>query len=125
MVRIVLDTGVLFYPGVLSTLASRSEDVVIPAVALAERVRQLARDGRDEDLLHRTIAAGGYITEALTPDAACRVARQVKDDTAWRRLSRDAFIAAHVQPGDELWTTNPKDFLELGLPPHQVVAVPS
>ena len=31
--------------------------------------------------------------------------------------------AAHVRPGDALWTTNPRDFAELGLAPAQVVAV--
>ncbi|MFA5860199.1 MAG: type II toxin-antitoxin system VapC family toxin [Candidatus Thermoplasmatota archaeon] len=124
MVRTVLDTGVFFYPTALERLRIRGGDVVIPAVALAERVRQLRRDGRDEGAFMEAILLADYRPESLSPAAACAIARTIQDDAKWRRLSRDAFIAAHVQPGDELWTTNPKDFRELGLPDAAIVLVP-
>lgn len=47
----------------------------------------------------------------------------VEDDADWERLNRHAFIAGHVGPDDELWATNPRDFLTLGVPEEQVVAV--
>jgi predicted nucleic acid-binding protein len=125
MVRIVLDTGVFYYPETLRSLVERPETIIVPAVALAERVRQLARDGRSEEEFLRTLDDAGYLPEPLAPEAACEVSRRVRDDAKWARLSRDAFIAAHVEPGDELWTTNPRDFKELGVPDFQIVSVPS
>lgn len=121
--RIVLDTGVLYRPAALRALASREEDAVLPAIAMAERVRQLVRDGRDVDEFRALLAAADIAPEALAPGAACETAARLTDERAWARLSRDAMVAAHVRPGDELWTTNAKDFIELGLPAGAVVDV--
>lgn len=122
--RIVLDTGVFFHPAVLRELLAREEDVVVPAVTAAERVRQLTRDGQDVSRFFDFVEHGDILMEALTPKMACKAAARVPDDAKWRRLSRDALIAAHVNEDDELWTTNPRDFEELGVPSWQVVAVP-
>lgn len=124
MVRIILDTGVFFRPERLVELSTRPEDVIVPVVALAERVRQLARDGRDVDAFLRALDATEIYAEPLLADAACAFVARIRDDTVWRRHSRDALIAAHVRPGDELWTTNPRDFLALGLPRASIVPVP-
>lgn len=123
--RIVLDTGVFFRPEALAALASRPENVVVQAVALAERVRQLHRDKMDVAAFLAALEKAEFVPEALDPSAACALMPRVVDDARWRRLARDAFVAAHVRPGDELWTTNPRDFLALGLPAEQVVAVPA
>ena len=124
MVRIVLDTGVFFHPAILRRLPEREEDVVVPAVAMAERVRQLLRDGRNVQAFHDQLSAGDFTPEALQPEAACAIVQGLADDSKWDRLARDAFVAAHLRPGDELWTTNPKDFRDLGVPVHAIVAVP-
>lgn len=121
--RIILDTGVFFRPVALAQLKDLPETVIVPAVAMAERVRQLARDGRDEAKFHEGIEESGFVPEPLSPDAACRIARLVPNDERWRRLSRDALIAAHLRPGDQLWTTNPKDFRELGVPEAAIITV--
>ncbi|MFP5379813.1 MAG: hypothetical protein ACLGHP_08725, partial [Vicinamibacteria bacterium] len=44
------------------------------------------------------------------------------DDRLWTRHARDALIAAHLREGDELWTTNPRDFEALGVPAARIRA---
>lgn len=115
--RIVLDTGVFFRPAALSALLDKV--VVIPTVVVAERRRQLARDGQDIDRFLHLLESGNFELEPF--DAAHALAMPtITDDARWRRHARDAMIAAHVGPDDVLWTTNPKDFLALGLKPAQI-----
>lgn len=122
-VRIVLDTGVFFRPAALRALATVPNEVVVPAVAFAERARQLTKRGvalaRFEGLLEEM----GFRVEPFGPEEALRFAAGLVDDARWRSLARDAMIAGHLRPSDVLWTTDPKDFLELGVPPAQVVAL--
>lgn len=39
-------------------------------------------------------------------------------------LDRDAMIASHMREDDALSTTNPRDFLALGVPRDRIVRVP-
>ncbi|MEA3201026.1 MAG: hypothetical protein QOE90_2454 [Thermoplasmata archaeon] len=120
--RIVLDTGVFFRPAVLRELAAAEDaDVVVPAVVLAERRRQLALAGRRPEELLEILEGNGFAIEPLGRDEAMRV--PLADDARWRRHARDALIASHVGPVDVLWTTNPRDFLAFGLAPAQVRGV--
>lgn len=119
--RIILDTGVFFRPDALESFRAIEIDVVVPSVVLAERRRQLANAARDPREIDRILARGEFDTEPFGTGEACNM--MILDDDAWERRARDAMIAAHVRDGDVLWTTNPKDFLTLGLRPEQVHAV--
>lgn len=123
-VRIVVDTGVLYRPAALDALADSPLDIVLPVVALAERLRQVKRDGYDVAAFRRTLARAQIEVEALDEEAATRYALDLATDAEWRKLSHDAFIAGHVRGDDELWTTNPADFEALGVPRDRIVAVP-
>jgi predicted nucleic acid-binding protein len=120
--RIILDTGAMFHPEVLRRTLQSKAPVVLPAVAYAERRRQLRAAGRSLDEFSTLLAAALIDVEPFTRAEADRLPHM--GDEPWRRMARDALIAAHVQAGDELWTTNPKDFLLLGVPRQQVVQVP-
>ena len=122
--RIVLDTGVFYRREALEALAHVQEDVVVPVVALAERLRQLRRDGGDVDAFRRTLRRARFEVEALDETAALRYAIGLDVDAEWRRLSHDAFIAGHLREDDVLWTTNPKDFQAMGVPAAQIVSIP-
>jgi predicted nucleic acid-binding protein len=119
--RIILDTGALFHPEVLRRTLGLGE-VVLPAVAYAERLRQIVAAGRKPEELARVLRRALIDVEPFGRAQADRIPGLA--DSEWRRLARDAMIAAHLQPGDRLWTTNPKDFLALGMPKEQIVAVP-
>lgn len=124
-VRIVLDTGVFFRPAALRRLAEAPNLVVVPAMAFAERARQLAKRGVPADDLLRLLDRLAFAVEPFGPEEAARYAPALVDDGRWRSLARDAMIAGHLRAGDVLWTTDPKDFLDLGVPASQVVAVPA
>lgn len=121
--RIVLDTGVLWRPRALRALAELPDDVVVPAAVFTERARQIRRDGRDVEELTSALEANEFQVEPYGPEEARRYAVEVQDDDAWRRLARDATIAGHVRSDDLLWTTDPDDFLEIGLEDEQILDV--
>lgn len=114
--RIILDTNTLFRPRLLAQARDSGRPVVLPAVALAERIRQLERDGRHIERFKAMVQAAGIVIEPFDLDEAERVPEGARDDRLWLRHARDALIAAHLRPGDELWTTNPRDFEALGVP---------
>lgn len=121
--RIVLDTGVFYYPEALTRLAELPHDIIVPVVALAERLRQVERDGLDGGAFRRALRRAQVDVEPMREDHATRFAPTLTEDVDWRRLSHDAFIAGHVGDDDELWTTNPEDFVRIGLRAAQIVAV--
>lgn len=118
---IILDTGVLWRPQALDRLQGQRAPLVLPSVALAERARQYRKKGWPVDRLLQDLDDNGISIETLGPLEALRRAPSVLDDVRWQRHCRDALIAGHIGPDDMLWTTNPRDFLELGVPPDQVV----
>ena len=120
---IVLDTGVFFRPALVRSLGHAKERVVVPAVVLAERARQMARQGRPFSELVGLIEDARFEIEPFGVAQAAAVAHAAPDDDAWRRHARDAMIAAYLRPGDVLWTTNPRDFLALGVPAAAMRAV--
>ncbi|MHB8584884.1 MAG: hypothetical protein ACYDDF_03490 [Thermoplasmatota archaeon] len=124
--RVVLDTGVLYRPAALRRLAAEAWPVVLPATAFLERARQRSRDRTgDMETLESFLTAMGMRIEPFGPEEARRSHRLVRarTDAEWRRMARDAQIAGHVGADDILWTTNPRDFLALGVPAAQVYAV--
>ena len=124
-VRIVLDTGVFFRPAALRALAQAPHRVVVPAVAFAERARQVGKRGVAPEALLDLLDRLDFRVEPFGVEEAQRYAPSLGDDGRWRALARDAMIAGHLGPRDVLWTTDPKAFLELGVPAEQVVAVPA
>jgi hypothetical protein len=121
VLRIVIDIGVFFRREIWLELAEFDDDIVLPAVAFTERARQLSRQGinpRDfQIMLHmfdieiEPFRAQEGLLRAVTAD-----------DDWWKLNARDALIGGHVGPSDMLWTTNPKDFIKLGINPNQIVA---
>lgn len=121
--HIVLDTGVLWRPDALRRLARLPHDIIVPAIVYTERARQILRDGRSIEELDSALQANEFTVEAYDAEHATRYAVQIADDSDWIRLARDAMIAGHVRDGDLLWTTNPHDFQELGVPDNQILPV--
>jgi len=121
--RIILDTGTFWRSAVWDWLVARDEDLILPAVAFIERARQLNFAGRSVRDFQIYLHMYGVQIEALGAVEGLRLACSVEDDKLWKRSARDAFIGGHIKAGDELWTTNPKDFIELGVPERQIVAV--
>lgn len=124
-VRIVVDTGVFFRPAALRVLSDMPNPVVVPAVAFAERARQVALRGVPADALLDLLDRLDFDVEPFGPEEAQRFAPLLTDEARWRAHARDAMVAGHLRPGDLLWTTEPRDFLDLGVPAEQVVAVPA
>jgi predicted nucleic acid-binding protein len=120
--RIVLDTGVLFQPRTLVAARATGRPVVLPAVALAERLRHFARDRRPTPGFVGDLDQAGILVEPFGVDEASHLPPSANDDRLWARHSRDALIAAHLREGDELWTTNPRDFEALGVPAARIRA---
>lgn len=123
MVRLVLDTGVFFRPKALRQLTEIDEPVVVPATVYMERGRQLLARGVTQAEWDEALDLLNVLVEPFERQHASRFGMRIADDNLWRRLYRDAMIAGHVEAEDVLWTTNPKDFVALGLKPEQVVTV--
>ena len=123
--RIILDTGVFFYPEALAMMRWYAAPIIVPSVVFAERARQLARIGVHEEALREKLDTFGATIEALGPAEATRFATRITDDKKWARLARDAFIAGHVRDDDRLFTTNVADFVEVGVPESQILEVPA
>jgi len=122
--RIIVDAGVFFHPAALRKLRDQGLPRVVPAVAYAERIRQLSvRPGAVAEF-DQALNDGRYAVESFGRDQARRLLSLRLNDVTWQRLARDAMIAAHVGPLDKIWTTNPRDFFELGLSKEQVVPIP-
>ncbi|MBW3582251.1 MAG: hypothetical protein KY455_04035 [Euryarchaeota archaeon] len=122
-VRIVLDTGVLWRPGAMDQIAQMDVPLVLPAVAFMERARQVRRDGGDVARFRAWLERMHIGVEPFAESEAERIAVRLVDDRVWRRLVRDAMIAGHVRKDDLLYTTNPKDFVRVGLDPDRIVGV--
>lgn len=125
MTRIVVDTGVFFRPDRLRAAADDPRPFIVPAVAYAERLRQLAARGVPAGDIAAFAVAMRPVVEAFDMTEAERFVPRTgtMPRARWRSLARDALIAGHVRPDDELWTTDPSDFRELGLAEAQIVAV--
>lgn len=121
--RAILDTSALFRPAALADLARQAADMVLPAVAYAERLRQVSLRGQRKQEFDAFLVEMGVRIEPFGPDEAARFVPGLVDGPTWERLARDAMIAGHLGPGDLLWTTNPKDFLVLGVPKDQIMAL--
>lgn len=121
--RIILDTGVFFRPDAIMRLAEAAQDIIVPAVVLAERMRQIERDGFQSMAFRRLLDRCHFVVEPLGEAEALRYTTRIHDDDRWNRLARDAMIAGHVGDADVLWTTNPRDFIEAGVPENQIVPV--
>jgi predicted nucleic acid-binding protein len=123
LVRYVIDTGVFYRRDVLLQLSETDVEIVVPVTVYMERVRQLRAKDLDPGTFVTALVANAFRVESFEPIHAERYATQITDPQRWKRLYRDAMIAGHVGPDDVLWTTNPKDFLAVGLEADQVFGV--
>lgn len=123
VLRIILDTGVLWRPRALEGALRLGARLVVPAVAFGERARQLQGQGVAVLQFLRSLARYGASVEPMGIAEASRYAPYIRDAASWHRLSRDAFIAGHVGRDDLLWTTNPRDFVAVGVPARQIVSI--
>lgn len=121
--RVIIDTGVLWKPEAIRRIKEDRRAAIVPAAAYAERLRQLQRDGRSRAEFDEWLDRLALTVEPLTRERAGRVLPALVDERAWRKLGFDALVASHLEPGDELWTTNPRDFEALGVPREQIVAI--
>lgn len=99
----VLDTTALWHPPLTARiLEMRSRAVhqvrfVLPAVAYAERRRQLARDRRNVSVWEEDLRRAQIEVEHFGAEEAARL--RVDDDDLWERHARDYLVASHVGPG--------------------------
>ena len=121
--RIIVDTGVLWHKDAVEALVESGEALILPAVVFMERAGQVARHGWDTAVFADRLRDTGFEIEPFGEAEAVRFAVHIGEADRWKRLSRDAMIAGHVRPGDRLWTTNAKDFLEIGVHPAQLMVV--
>lgn len=121
--RVILDTGVFFHPEALGMMEYFLADIVVPAIVFTERARQIARDGGDVARFERLLADIGATIEPFSHNEGKQHATSISNEH-WARLARDAMIAGHVRAGDCLFTTNPRDFLDLGVPQEQIIEIP-
>lgn len=118
--REIIDTSALFRLDLLERLRGTDRQVVVPAVAFTERARQLNAAGVPPEDFFEFLATNRIEVEPYGTGEALHIRVRIKDRLAWRRLARDAMIAGHVFPRDRLWTSNPRDFLAVGIPGEQI-----
>lgn len=118
--RIILDTGVLSRPDAIRDLAEQEHHLILPSLALAEHARFIDRAGHSLRDLLITLRMFEVEIEPLDVEQVHRLPRGAHEDHLWEAAGREALIASHLQDHDIVWTTNPDDFLALGLRPGQV-----
>jgi hypothetical protein len=114
-VKLVLDANALWHRPLALALAEARDsgamdrgavEAVLPAIAYAERVRQLRRDGRDVDLWKEQLRRLGLRIEPFGEGEAERVPVEALDDAAWATHARDLLIAAHAAPDRDVVTSD-------------------
>ena len=108
--KLVLDTSALWHRPLLDALGDARlqgafDDgrlvAILPAVAYAERLRQLARDDRDIGTWRERLDEIGIVVEAFGEEQAGRLPPEARDDHLWDEHARDMMIASHVK--DSSW----------------------
>ena len=103
---LVLDTSALWHRPLVETLISARDGglhergevrALLPAVAFAERFRQLRRDGRDVETWLRRLEDAGIAVEPFGPVEARRLPKV--EERLWARHARDYLVAAHLDEG--------------------------
>lgn len=122
--RLVLDTDALWNPRLVQGLTRAQHvglmqagrlDAVLPAVAFAERRRQVQRDRRALAAWLDTLGEAGIRVEPFDAETARNLRRASQDDQLWRRHARDFLIAAHVH-GNRIGVTSDRGPAWEGLP---------
>jgi predicted nucleic acid-binding protein len=120
--RIIVDTNVLYDSAAIMALDDDVRPKILPAVVFLERARQLHRDRKvSVEEVRATFERSRWRIEEFGAEQAMRIGARIADDSTWRRHYRDAMIAGHVEEWDELWTSNAKDFLAVGLDARHIV----
>lgn len=110
---LVLDTAALWSRRLLRALADAHRvgltrtgavQAVLPAIALAERLRQLHGRPAPARALRDALAVAGVSVEPFGDAEAARLPPASAEDAMWQRHARDFLIAAHVT-GDRVIVT--------------------
>lgn len=105
VLNLVLDTNALWNGPLVRGLARAREEglqrfgeleVVLPAIAFAERARQLAQDDDSMRLFRQLLGDIGAKIEPFGVQEGERLASRKPPRTVWRAHARDLLIAAHV-----------------------------
>lgn len=111
---VVLDTSVLWDQRLIRELsAARAAElrerghlkVILPALVLAERQRQLAGSPEKEQAWETALEEIDPLIEPFDEETARRVGTRAPEDDAWHAHARDHLIAAHVH-GDRIAVTD-------------------
>lgn len=106
--KLVLDTNALWHRPLMEALGVAKvqgclEDgrieAILPAVAYAERYRQVMAAGHDVDVWRERLEDVGIRVEAFGQQEADRLEATAKDPAVWARHARDLLVMAHVTPG--------------------------
>lgn len=105
--KLVLDTSALWHAPLMKALAEaracgiapETLSALVPAIAYAERVRQLRRDGRDVAVWRENLATAGIEVEPFSQQRAEALPQGAIDDEEWERHARDFLIASHAGEG--------------------------
>lgn len=103
--KLVLDTNALWHRPLIEALGEARvqgcfEDgrleAILPAIAYAERYRQILAAGHDAELWRERLEAVGIRVEAFGQHEADRLDPSAADRTVWERHARDLLVLAHV-----------------------------
>lgn len=102
--RFVLDTNALWHRPLMDALTEANSsvqrhEVVVPALVLAERLRQVRADAAKTQALETLLLDLRAVLEPFGESEARRI--PALDDVAWRRHARDLLVASHVH-GDRI-----------------------
>lgn len=103
--KLVLDTAALWHTPLLHALSDACQlgmmehgdvEAILPAVAYAERLRQLAERGQDLRIWRARLEMMGIRVEPFSESQAEALAHTTVDVTMWKRHARDFLVAAHA-----------------------------
>lgn len=112
---LVLDTGALWHAPLLEALGRAhgmgfvpsSIRAILPAVAYAERRRQLLRDGLSTAAWKAILGTAGIEVAPFGEWHGDHLADESASDAVWGRHARDFLIAAHA--GEGRWVVTEED----------------
>lgn len=111
--RLVLDTNALWHPPLVDAISEAKtrglmDDgrlaVILPAIAYAERLRQLRAHARDLGRWREELDDSGVKIEAFGEREAHQLHEAAAEEALWRRHGRDFLIAAHAGVEGEVVT---------------------
>lgn len=113
--KLVLDANALWHRPLILALGDAHAaglmgdgrvEAVLPAIAYAERIRQIQAGNGDVERWRGDLRVAGISIESFGPEEAHRLPDASLDEGAWRRHARDLLVAAHVWGDREVVTSD-------------------